>query len=135
MRVGIPTWQGRISPVFDVAKRLIVADVADGGEIRREEVPLDETHFAMRARRLVDHGVNVLICGAISGPLEQVLLSVGVRVIPQTCGAVEEVLQAFISGRLTEQAFLLPGCCGQRRRFRGGRCRGRLGTNRQGDAP
>ena len=119
--------------MFDVAKRLMVAEVADGGQVQREEVSLDGTHFALRARWLVDHGVNVLICGAISGPLEQMVRSVGVNVIPQTCGAVEEILQAFLSGRLTEQAFLLPGCCGQRRRFRGGRRRGQFGTNRQGD--
>jgi predicted Fe-Mo cluster-binding NifX family protein len=63
----------------------------------------------------------VLICGAISRPLEAMLLSAGVEVIPQTCGPVEEVLKAFMSGKLTEKAFLMPGCCGRRRRFHDGR--------------
>jgi predicted Fe-Mo cluster-binding NifX family protein len=72
-------------------------------------------------------GVDVLICGAISAPLRAVLAAEGVRVIPNRCGFVEEVLRAFLSGELTEQAFLMPGCREQPRqrrmqhRQRGGR--------------
>jgi hypothetical protein len=61
------------------------------------------------------------ICGGISWPLEVMLLSARVEVIPQTCGSVEDVLKAFMSGRLTEQAFVMPGCCGRRRRFHASR--------------
>lgn len=134
MRVGVPVWRGRISPVFDVARRLIVAEIDGPGEVARQEMPLEETQLGVRVRRLVDGGVGILICGAISGPLEQMLVSAGVRVIPQTCGAVEDVLQAFLSGQLTEQAFLLPGCCRRHRRRRAGRCGGRLETSEQGDS-
>lgn len=73
-----------------------------------------------RARRIVELGVDVLICGAISRPLEAMLLSAGVEVVAQTCGQAEEDFQAFLLGQLTERAFLLPGCCG-RRRLRGTR--------------
>jgi len=125
MKVGISNWNGRVSPVFDVARRLLLADIEDTREIGREERAIEEMQPALRAKRLLDLGVSVLICGAISGPLEQMLVSSGVRVIPQTCGPVEDVLQAFVTGRLTEEAFLMPGCCGRRRRFRGGRRRGR----------
>jgi len=67
--------------------------------------------------------VDVLICGAISRPLEMMLVSEGMQVIPHTCGPVEDVIRAYVSGRLTDQAYLMPGCCGQRRRTRarGGR--------------
>jgi predicted Fe-Mo cluster-binding NifX family protein len=125
MRTAISIADGRVSPVFDVARRLLLVDIDSGREVRRTEEVLEEPELAARARRVADLGAQVLICGAISRPLEAKLLSAGVEVIPQTCGPVEDVLGAFASGRLTEQAFVIPGCCGHRRRFRGGPCHGR----------
>ena len=121
MRVAIPTFQGRVSPVLDVAEHLVVADVENGVATSRREETLREAGPALRAKRVSDLGVDALVCGAVSQPLEELLLSVGVQVIPQMCGAVDEVLQAFLSGRLADSEFLMPGCCRQRRRFRGGR--------------
>ncbi|MCK4341845.1 MAG: NifB/NifX family molybdenum-iron cluster-binding protein [Phycisphaerae bacterium] len=124
MRVALPTWDGRISPVFDVARRLLVVDVERDAEIGRSEVDLEETRLAARASRVTALGVHVLICGAISWPLEAMLTSAGIRLIPQICGPVEDVLRAFLAGQLPDEAFLMPGCCGRRRRFRGGRRHG-----------
>ena len=124
MKVALPTWDGRVSPVFDVAKRLLVVDVERGAEISRSEVYLEETQLAARASRVTALGTHVLICGAISWPLEVTLTSVGVRVIPQTCGPVEDVLRTFLAGQLANEAFLMPGGGGRRRRFRGGRRHG-----------
>jgi len=118
MRVAITISNSRISPVFDAASRLVLVDVDNGREVWRTDEGLEEADMAPRARRVAELGVDVLICGAISRPLEAMLRSAGVDVIPQTCGQVEEVLQAFLSGQLTEKAFLMPGCCGRRRRFR-----------------
>lgn len=121
MRIAISTADERISPVFDVAGRLLVVDVTGDRELRRTEVLLEDGALAARARQVADLSVQVLICGAISRPLELMLASAGVQVRPHTCGEVEEILHAFCSGQLTEEAFVMPGCCGRRRRFRGGR--------------
>jgi len=121
MRVAIAVFDGRISPVFDAAGKLVLVDIENGREIRRTEQVVEEADLGPRASRVAGLGANVLICGAISRPLEAMLLSAGVEVIPQACGQWEDVLRAFLSGRLTEQAFMMPGCCGRRRRFRGGR--------------
>ena len=128
MRIAIPIADGRISPVFDVAEKLVLVDVEAGREVGRTETPLMDEAIELRARRVAQLGVNVLICGAISRPLHALLSAAGVEVIPQTCGEVEEVLGAFVEGRLIGDAFVMPGCCGRRRRFRGGRGRG----NRRG---
>ena len=133
MKVAIPTWTGRVSPVFDVAKRLLVVELKGDGQVNREEAAIEEAQLLPRAKRVAQLGVDVLICGAISMPLEAMLVSAGVRVIPHTCGMVEEVLQAFASGRLTDKTFLMPGCCGRRRRFRGRHRGGRAGSNIRGD--
>jgi predicted Fe-Mo cluster-binding NifX family protein len=134
MRVAIPTWNGAISPVFDVARRLLVVDIEGGSEVSRNETMLEDTQFASRVNRVSDIGVNVLICGAISRPLEAMLASSGVRVIAQTCGSTEDVLRAFASGQLTDTAFVMPGCCGRRRRFRGHRHNGWRNADSKGDA-
>jgi len=106
--------------VFDEARCLLVVGIEGGDEASRREERIDETDLARRALRVAELGVDVLICGAISWPLEASLASAGVRVISQTCGPVEDVLKAFVSGGLTDGAFLMPGCCGRRRRRRHG---------------
>ena len=123
MKVAISDWQGRISPVFDVAGNLLVADVQDGAVCDRQTLKLKAKGLQARADFLAQWGVEVLICGAISWPLELALSNAGVEVVPQTCGEVEDVLAAFVAGRLSQSAFLMPGCCGRRGRFRRrGRC-------------
>ena len=120
MRIAIPQWQSRVSPVFDVAANLLLVEVTDACEVGRQEVPLTATDPTRRAQQVAHLAANVLICGAISRPLELALHSAGVQVISQICGQVDEVLRSFLVGGLANDAFRMPGCCG-RRRFRGGR--------------
>ena len=126
MKVAIPIWAGRVSPVFDVAKNLIIAEIDQGRELGRAQEPLKEAGLAARAGRVAELGVDVLICGALSQPLEAMLFAKGVRVIPWICGSVEDVLRAFVSGQPLPNLFLMPGCRGRGRRWRrrGGRRRG-----------
>jgi predicted Fe-Mo cluster-binding NifX family protein len=124
MKVAIPHWRGRVSPVFDVAANVLVVDIDHGAERSRREVAFAAEDPRARAARLAETGANVLICGAISWPLETAVAAAGIEVIPQTCGEIEAVLAAFASGRLDQRAFLMPGCCGRRRQFRARRGRG-----------
>ncbi|MBW1808707.1 MAG: hypothetical protein JRJ19_16605 [Deltaproteobacteria bacterium] len=94
----------------------MLVDIQKGQELGRQEIEIKKAEPVERARQILELGVDVLICGAISKPLEEILVLAGTWVILNTCGAVEEVLSAFVSGQLTEQAFLMPGCSGQRRR-------------------
>ena len=132
MKIAISTWLDRVSPVLDVAKHFLLVEAEHGEELGRRDMPVEETDLSTRAKRIAKLHPDVLICGAISRPFEAMLGSVGIRVIPNTCGPVEEVLRAFLSSELTEQAFLMPGCCGRRRRFCGGRGGGRGGRRGRG---
>ena len=118
MRVAIPTWIDRVSPVFDVARRLVVVTLGGDRQVKREEAAIEAADLAARVARVTQLGVDVLICGAISMPLEAMLASAGIRVIPHKCGRVEDIVVAFASGQLTDETFLMPGCCGRRGRFR-----------------
>ena len=118
MRVALPIHGERISPVFDVARRFALFEVNPGGQVTRREVRIAERDPIEKTKRIVALGSHVLICGAISWPLESILRSAGVRAVPNTCGPVEDVLAAFIAGDLTDHAFLMPGCRRRHRRHR-----------------
>jgi predicted Fe-Mo cluster-binding NifX family protein len=120
MRIAVPTHNGRVSPVFDTARTLLVADVEGGSELHRAEIDLDDLGPMERVRRLADSSVAVLICGAISIPMARLAAAHGVRVLPHIAGEIEEVLVAYYAGTLGDPRFLLPGC-GRRLRRRGGR--------------
>lgn len=115
MKVAIPVFDERISPLFDVARALVVVNIEAGREVWRERISLDDSGLVMRARQLGEQGIDVLICGAISRLLEEMLESAGVAVISQMCGPVEEVLSAFLTGELTYTAFRMPGHRGEYR--------------------
>ena len=110
--------------MFDVAGNVLVIEIDGGAERARQDMVFNVDGHQARAARLTEAGADVLVCGAISKPVEVAVSAAGIEVIPQTCGEVGSVLAAFIDGRLSQGAFLMPGCCGRRRRFQGGRRRG-----------
>lgn len=126
MRVAIPQWQGRVSPVFDVAGSLLLIDLDHGVESARREVAvIEDTHLG-RARRMAGLGIDTLICGAISRTMEFALQSCGILVLSQVCGDTEQVLSAYAQGRMWQKIFFMPGCRGwQMRHHRGRRNGGR----------
>ena len=125
MKIAIPTWQGRVSPVFDSSQQMLVVDVSDGAEIGRSEQPLRGDLPPQRAACLSRLGVDVLICGAISRPLAGMIAASGITLMPFVSGECDEVLGAYLRGELPSPQFLMPGCCGGRRRRRARHGRGR----------
>ncbi len=131
MKIAIPKWQGRISPVFDVAQNVLLVDIYEGSEKTRQNVKLRVNDIKERADLLEKLDVELLICGAISWPLEAALEAKGIEIIPQTCGDVNVVIGAYINGKLDQDAFLMPGSCGRRREFRRRRHRSRPQKRKQ----
>jgi predicted Fe-Mo cluster-binding NifX family protein len=128
MMVAIPVWQGRVSPVFDVARQVLLVELDRSVETARREETLADEEPDHRANRIAKWGVTTLVCGAISRPLESLLTAQGIDVIPRVCGGVDEVLGAFSSGNLQSEQFAMPGCCSQRRRRQRG-CRSQRRKN------
>jgi predicted Fe-Mo cluster-binding NifX family protein len=130
MRLALATWNGRISPVFDVSRQVLMLDVQGGRELARHAEALPGTDPQSQASRLTALAPQTLICGAISQPMAALLAGSGVCVIPFTAGSVEEVLAAWQAGALPSPALSMPGCCGRMRR-----CRGRGAVGRVGRGP
>ena len=119
VKIAIPEWQGQVSTVFDFAGKLLLIDIDKQKEISRSEITLPEESMPQRASRLKDLGVDVLICGAISRPLMFMITGSGIEVLPYVTGRIDEVLNAYMTGRLAEQRFSMPGCkMGARKGFR-----------------
>lgn len=127
MKVAVPVSRNRISPVFDSAGNLLIVDFDDGRESSRRQVKMENGSPLDRVNRLVDNGVEVLLCGAISRNVTGMVEAVDIRVIPFLTGDVEILLQAFIEGRVSDPKFLMPGRNARRRR----RIRRRYGSSNE----
>jgi predicted Fe-Mo cluster-binding NifX family protein len=131
MKIAIPVWNGFVSSVFDFAHKLLLVDIKNGREINRSEVDLKAESLLQRAGNLKNLGVDVLICGAVSRALADMIAASGIQVLPFVTGRVAEVLQGYLTGRLVQPQFAMPGFwpgarkgfrqLRQRRRWRGGR--------------
>lgn len=117
MRVAVAVWNGRVSPVFDGATRVMFCDLEGTSAVNRIEEALEPGPPWRRVERIAAAGAEVLICGAISRPLADMVLAAGIRLHPFVSGEVDEVLRAFASGRLDGPTFAMPGCRRRRHRF------------------
>jgi predicted Fe-Mo cluster-binding NifX family protein len=124
MKIGIPVWRNRVSPLFDTARVLAIIEISGGREISRTEALIEEDHIPLRARWVKDQGIRLLICGGISGALEVLLSSYGVVVMPGIYGDCERVIDGFQNSRLDATEYRMPGYGGRKHRHR--YCRGKL---------
>ena len=115
MRVAIPTWEDRISPVFDTAAHLLVVDIENNSEITRETHSLAPS-LKSRMETLAQLSIDLLICGAITRPLFEGLARTGIHIIPYVCGNVEEILKNIMTGEQIQHRFAMPGCRGPQHR-------------------
>lgn len=121
MKVALTVWGDLISPVFDVAQRVLIARIAEGRVAERTSVTLGPEWPYSRASKLSKMDVRVVICGAISIEFRRMLELEGIRVIPFITGGVEQVLDAYLKGSLVGDHLRMPGFGrGRRRRFRRG---------------
>ena len=125
MKVAIPVCGNRVSTVFDAADELLMVETGPGVAPEQSRTQWKADTVISRAAHIRESGVQVLICGALSGSVARMLNAAGIRVIPFIRGTVDEVLDAFSNGTLSGRHFFLPGCApcegqGRRRRLRGG---------------
>jgi predicted Fe-Mo cluster-binding NifX family protein len=110
MKVALTVWENRVSPLFDSASELLVADVQDHGIIKKHLEPFTYESAFSRAARLNDLGVNVLICGGISSFYANLVEARRIEIVPFAMGTVEEVLDAFMKGDIYKKDYRMPGC-------------------------
>jgi len=95
MRIAVTTCDGRISPVFEAGKVVLLVDLEGGREVRRSLQAIGGESPTHRIQRLVEMEVDVLICGGITSSFAEMLHAVGIGVVDQVRGTVDEALQRY----------------------------------------
>jgi predicted Fe-Mo cluster-binding NifX family protein len=117
-KVAFAAWSGRVAPVFDVARHVRLVEVESGNVLSETEETLPTGPVHAKGRRLAELGVKALVCGAVSRPVFSLIAAYDIRVIPFVAGDLEEVIQAYLHGKLETDVFAMPGFCGRRGRRR-----------------
>jgi len=116
MKIAISIFQNRVSPVFDWSRRLLIIYTEDGVVTDREYREIGGKASNDRALSLDEISIDVLVCGGISAQMFTLVEERGIRIAPWVAGDVEDVLKAFLAGRIPGEDFAMPGCCGHRHR-------------------
>ncbi len=116
MKVAVPEYQGRIAPVFDCCRRILIVV-----QNEHEEEVITEEDWSMvprlaRPPRLKELVVQCLLCGGISCWMEEQIRERDIRIIPWISGDLWEVLKAFRNGVIHDPLYAMPGRGACRRR-------------------
>jgi len=128
MKIALSIWKDCISTVFDAADHLLILEPAGTNGDKKTIVKLISTDVTERVNEIKNYQIDILICGAISRPLENLLTSSGIEVHSFVRGPVEDVIYAYRSGNLHHAVFAMPGCC-RRLHFQGRMRHGRRKNN------
>ena len=112
-KVAVPIFRSRVAPVFDYCVRVSVFDIDRDRQMERSELYLGTLTPNDRVGALVKENVTTLICGGISDALDKMFQASGISVIGGLAGSVEEVLEAFMSDRIDEPQYCMPGIGGK----------------------
>jgi predicted Fe-Mo cluster-binding NifX family protein len=115
MRAAFSVWDNRIAPVFDVARQILLVETKLGRIVSEKQEILADTVPVQKVACLVELGVDILVCGAVSRPLQEMISSNDIRVIPFVAGDLREVIGAWLAGKREIGLFAMPGCCKKRR--------------------
>lgn len=110
MIVALSVWNQRIAPVFDVGRSALICAIREDRVTWEYGSELPARHQANKIHALLNHGTEVLICGAISRDLLQLAEMYSIRTFPFTAGEIKAIKEAFLQDRLLESSFAMPGC-------------------------
>ncbi len=102
-------WGNRVSPVFDSAQTVLLAEIKGTTVISRKREFIPVTISTTMARRLVELDIDTLICGAISKQPALIIEDAGIHLLPFITGNAEEILEAFVRD-IPMQQYTMPGC-------------------------
>lgn len=97
LTVALPVLRGRVAPLFDAAKRVLVVEITRGEEHSRRVVDLPDGGWQDRLSALRTLGVDALVCGAISNRSLSEALHLGLQVWSAVAGTAEQVIGSLVS--------------------------------------
>ena len=110
MKVAISIWNDCVSNVFDFADCILLVEIDGDEEIGRSQISFESKSFPKRISQLKSLKVDLLVCGAISRVLAEMVTAAGIEVLAYVTGGIDDVLEAYSSGQLGQPQFAMPGC-------------------------
>ena len=126
MKIAIPIHEDHMAAVADFADTLMIFEIRDGNEIKRDCVKFTTRVSPAMVGIISEHAVDVLICGAVSRPFAAMVIHSGIELVPFLSGPTEDIITAYLFGTLADPRFFMPGytkgmhwCSGRRCHRRG----------------
>jgi predicted Fe-Mo cluster-binding NifX family protein len=118
-KIAIPSYNNRISPLFDVSRRFIIFNAKD--RVLDESYYIDTSSDSGldKIDKLKNELVNVIICSAISKAFAEYITVKGMDLIPGIIGDIDDVIRAYLNNNLIIELYSMPGCRGRWRARRG----------------
>jgi predicted Fe-Mo cluster-binding NifX family protein len=109
IRIAIPIFHHRVSPVLDTCTRLLIIDYEGQTEVDRREVAFDMYSTSERFEIVKKLNPDAVICCGISDVFDRMLQAAGIRLVCGIAGDVQQVAEAFLCNRLDAPCFRMPG--------------------------
>ena len=100
MKVAIPLYGNRVSPRFACSRVRLVVDIRDGRPGEQSFVNVGQATDCEWLDRLVALGIDVFVCGAADIGFLKEGESLGIRIIPDVAGEIDQILAGVAGGKL-----------------------------------
>ncbi len=98
MRIAIPLLGDDVAPRFCSAARVLIVDVVEGREVRREVLALPPGDIPARVITLASMGVTTLLCGGFNRVFRPLAERLGLRLAWRLVGPADAIVAAFLAG-------------------------------------
>lgn len=115
MRIAIAVSGRDTATTLDFAHELEVVQVKSAEIVKRTREQFNRADDSGRIRQLLSHGIDVLICGAVSRPIVAALENSRIHIFPLVSGPVDDILSAFMTDQLSDPKYLMAGCTAEDR--------------------
>jgi len=110
VKIAITIWGNRISPVFDAAHTLLVAQIENRQILGKRYTPFNPDSPQYLIRILQEMEVDTLICGAISTKPADFIVENDIKLISFVTGNALDFLDSFATRQAIEKGQMMPGC-------------------------
>jgi predicted Fe-Mo cluster-binding NifX family protein len=109
-KIAVTLWGHRVSPVFDSARTLLIAEIDGSTLVSTSQLTFDPERLLELVQMLRTQQVMLIICGAVSEGPAAMIEAAGVELIPFIAGDARAVLDHYLQGRPFSAEFRMPGC-------------------------
>jgi predicted Fe-Mo cluster-binding NifX family protein len=120
--VAVPVYQERVSPLLDVAKKFALYELKESEIKQKMTIDIHTDDEPQRIDKLKEIGVTVIIGGAVSGFVSEIIREKGIQLISWITGPVDNTIDLYIKDELKPFCGETQETLGCRRRRRQRQC-------------